>query len=270
MGQSRIKLQELISAHPYCIFCGGSRPTETREHCPPRSLFQNRHWPEGFEFPACKICNGGSSNDDLIVAFMARMDPVANSGDADGKVKGLMAQLVRQEPGFLQGVFPTATEARRMNRLIGLEPSPGLTHQQTGVAKIPQRAHVAIQRFSKKLAKAIYFKHTGRIFPQTGEMALSWSTNADWLLNNQNVLAKHLENLNGSAHRIVRASRDLSDQFQYKFSFNQDQEFFLLQCLYGKSFFTVTSGSPIPGPIAAIAEQIRKDDPDGRRNIILL
>jgi len=91
-----------IKANPICIFCGGSTPSTTKEHCPPRAMFQHRQWPEGFEFPACDTCNGGTRDDDLLIAMLARLHPFQNKGDVDGKTPGLMARAHERYPGMFR------------------------------------------------------------------------------------------------------------------------------------------------------------------------
>jgi len=59
--------------NPDCCFCGGVRPAVEEDHIPSRTLFTNRHWPEGYVFPACERCNRATSREELLVAFVARM-----------------------------------------------------------------------------------------------------------------------------------------------------------------------------------------------------
>jgi hypothetical protein len=49
MGEERRKrstTQKFIQQFPQCCFCGGQRPSMTREHMPPKSLFDNSHRPD--------------------------------------------------------------------------------------------------------------------------------------------------------------------------------------------------------------------------------
>ena len=90
MGEKKNRRETFLLAHPVCVFCGGGAKATTKEHCPPRSMFQGRQWPEGFEFPACDSCNHGTSDQDLLVAMLARMDPFENQGNSDGRLAGIM------------------------------------------------------------------------------------------------------------------------------------------------------------------------------------
>ena len=82
---------------PYCIFYGGIGPAVEVEHCPPRALFDGRHAPEGFEFPVCRDCNGGTSDEDLLVSFLSHMDPLAQTPPAT-RALGLYFGVKQQMP----------------------------------------------------------------------------------------------------------------------------------------------------------------------------
>ena len=99
MGSATRRRKLFLTANPVCAFCGGCTPATTIEHCPPRAMFQHKQWPEGFEFPACEACNKSSSDDDLVVAMLARMDPFENKGNLDGKGPGIVAAVRQQYPG---------------------------------------------------------------------------------------------------------------------------------------------------------------------------
>jgi hypothetical protein len=115
VGEAKRKKGKLIGAGSPCIFCGGQRVATTQEHCPPRALFREKKWPEGYVFPACEECNWGTSDDDLMVAFLAHLTKAGNKG------AGLMHQVNRQFPGFIDGMFQRSTaEARRLGRKVGL------------------------------------------------------------------------------------------------------------------------------------------------------
>lgn len=144
MGSSTRHRQRFLTQNPICAFCGGNTFATTIEHCPSRAMFQHRHWPEGFEFPACIACNQGSDDDDLIVAMLARMDPFEEKGNLDGSLEGLIYAVNKQKPGLLAKMMPSAIEARRNNRKLGLEPQLGQTHQEVGGVKITEEIHASV------------------------------------------------------------------------------------------------------------------------------
>lgn len=268
MGQSRIRKEAFFSSHPTCAFCGGMQAAETIEHCPPRALFQHRAWPEGYEFPSCISCNAGSSNDDLVVAFLARMDPFEDLGNQDGKLPGLIKQFQRQFPELIQQMMPSPTEARKINRSIGVSPEPGQTHQDAGSIKVPPAIDLAVKRFSGKLSKAIYYKATGKPFPLVGEIAAHWFTNADLLQHGFFPAFRALQEIGGIMPDHVRSSRLLNDQFGLKWSLSDDSAVFVLQAMFGKAFGIVTFGSINPGLIGTQLERLQAEQQKGNFTLV--
>jgi hypothetical protein len=64
--------QRLIEQYPSCCYCGGLRASTTREHMPPKSLFDNSHRPDKLVLPSCNECNNGTSTADLTAAMVSR------------------------------------------------------------------------------------------------------------------------------------------------------------------------------------------------------
>lgn len=265
MGEAKNRRQQFLHDHPWCVFCGGDTPATSVEHCPPRSLFQFRHWPEGFEFPACEKCNGGTADDDLLIAFLARLDPFKPEDGDDGRGIGIMMAVNAQFPGLLDKMFPSPSEARKFNRELGIEPAEGQTHQQLGVAKIPEEFRSAIAVFSRKLAKAILFKETGRILSRDGGLAMLWNTSADLIKDGKYVAFDILAPLAGVVPKFERSRKLLDDQFVYKFSANDDEGLFLQQTQFGRSFMLVILGCTQPGRLedlmARVSEQTQRHPP---------
>ncbi|MFZ2652033.1 MAG: hypothetical protein WA210_18195, partial [Burkholderiaceae bacterium] len=75
MGEAKTRKSataKFIAEFPDCCFCGGARPALTREHMPPKSLFNNSHRPDKLVMPACVECNKGTSTSDLVAAIVSR------------------------------------------------------------------------------------------------------------------------------------------------------------------------------------------------------
>jgi hypothetical protein len=73
MGEAKRKLSatnKFLMKFPTCYFCGGKRAATTREHMPPKSLFDNSHRPNKLVMPACAECNRSTSTADLTAAIM--------------------------------------------------------------------------------------------------------------------------------------------------------------------------------------------------------
>jgi hypothetical protein len=82
MGDAKIKpstTKKFIEQYPDCCFCGGVRRAATREHMPPKALFDGSHRPDKLIMPACEECNQGSKIADLTASILSRWQPVAFS-----------------------------------------------------------------------------------------------------------------------------------------------------------------------------------------------
>jgi len=258
MGEAKSKVQRFLKLHPKCIFCGGVVDATTVEHCPPRALFQKKIAPEGFEFPACVACNNYSSDEDLIVAVIARMGS-PKFGDSDGKLIGMMKNLNRQKPEFYKTFLASATEARANNRQLGIEPSPGMTHQEMGVLNINDETRTAIKVFAKKLAKGITYLEAGLVFKNDDCLALNWFTNANVIRDGGYKVFEILSHINGKAPELSRSKVILNNQFEYKFSLSDDRNLILIQAKFGESFCLVITGCMIPGHLESLLEKTYKD-----------
>lgn len=235
MGEKKNKTQKFLKLHPKCIFCGGTVDAASIEHCPPRSLFQNRNAPEGFEFPACLSCNNDTSDDDLIVSVITRMCS-PKFGDSDGKLIGLMKRLNKQIPNFYKKFLPNPIEARKNNRELGITPKSGMTHQEMGVVNVTNEMRSAIEIFSNKLAKSILYHHEKLILSKENCLALNWFTNANVIKDGGTIVFDILKSIEGQAPILARSKTHLNDQFQYKFSISEDKELFLIQAMFGEAF----------------------------------
>jgi hypothetical protein len=265
MGMARARKDAFKQEHPNCIFCGGSTPMTTIEHCPPRAMFQNRVWPEGFEFAACDKCNHGSADDDLIVAMLARIDPFEGASRDDGKFVKLISSVHQQHPNLLHEMFPSPNEARRINEKLGLRPPSGGTQQDTGIAKIPERMSSAVGVFASKLAKAIYYQSTGEIFPRNGELGFKWAANADLVATGRYRIFDAFSEISGIAPRLKRGQTLLNDQFEYKFSMSDTNDLFAIQARFGAGFALILIGSTVPSRLnnycRDLAEKTGKPNP---------
>lgn len=233
-------------------------PSTSIEHTPPRSLFLDRVWPEGFEFPSCDACNQGTSNDDLVFAVFGRIDPFSATEDSDGKMRGLLKALNRQHPGIFQRVIPSSNEARRKNRELGISPAPGMTHNETGVVKVPDELHAAVCRLAGKLAKGIYYRETDNIFPACGCLLLNWFTNAELVRDGKYRAFEMLTSIAGETPKVERSGKHLGDQFEYKWSLSVDQFLFALQARFSRAFGIVVFGSAKEGLLEEAIAALRQ------------
>lgn len=264
MGQARRRRVAFFENHPTCIFCGGTAPATTQEHCPPRAMFSGRQWPVGYEFASCAPCNNGSADEDLIVVYLAHLEPVGEGDEErmnDGK--NLMLRIEKRHPGFLSEMLSrTAVQARADARRLNLTPAPGQTHQELGIVNIPAAMHKAVAVFASKLTKAIYFRRTGRIFPADGGIMFLWFTNAQRMEHGRIPAIEAMKTVVTLSEPLMRSGQDLKEQFDYAYSPDKDGELHALQVVFGTVFGFFSVLSQTPGRIEAIEERLRARFPD--------
>jgi hypothetical protein len=222
-------------------------------------LFQSKNWPEGFEFPACEACNAGTSDDDVLIAMLGRMDPIANAGNLDGAMNGLVFNASKQHPGLLQQMLKmSAIESRKAARDLNIKPPPGLTYQQAGIVNVTDHMDDAVRTLAGKLSKAVYFMNTGNIFPATGAIQLHWFTNADLFRYGKSPVLDAFASINAPTPKLTRNGKDLHDQFDYRFSLSENMDLAVLRAVFGKAFGLVTIMSPIEGYLQKIDSEMQK------------
>lgn len=251
MGKSSGRLRKAFAKSRICIFCGGSAVATTEEHCPPRGLFRDRLWPQGFVFPACKPCNSQSADDDRIVALIAHLDMDGGNKDlAQGKQ--LLVGVQRNVRGLIERMFDIRDAGLEAFKNAYLRDQP-----QNTICNVTDEMDAAVQALASKLTKAIYFKHTGQIFPSDGRIQFRWFTNADVLRQGGRLVEfEALKHIASSGEPIRRGNTDLRDQFDYRYSVGDDQPLHLLQVVFGTSFGFVTFASPVQGVLEGIEAQL--------------
>jgi hypothetical protein len=257
MGTARIKKQAIFAKCPNCIFCGGTVPATTIEHCPPRSMFDDRVAPDGYEFASCSTCNNGTSDEDLLVAWMARLDYTDLSAEGDQRTNGLFKAVHKQFPKLVTKLLPNAVEAKRTNRMLGITPEPGKTHAETCVINVAPEMTGAIQTFAKKLAKAVYYMQAQKVFPADGCLMLGWFTNVEFVRKSGFVPFLAMKDIAGTTPAIERNRRSLDNRFSYKYSGSDDAKLFAIQAMFGNSFGLVIFGCTQPGQLEGIIKKVR-------------
>ena len=79
-GEVRAKktaTEKLIREYPECCFCAGTRRATTREHMPPKSLFDGSRRPDKLVMPSCDDCNRNTSTADLTASLVKSVGRIA-------------------------------------------------------------------------------------------------------------------------------------------------------------------------------------------------
>jgi len=234
MGEAKRKKQKIKEMNHRCIFCGGEEIATTEDHCPPKAVFEGKHAPEHFTFPACEKCNYGTSDDDLLVSFLSKV-----SQDKDNS--GLIKAIRRQFPNLIEKMLNMgAFESRVLSKKFGLQRISGHTYRENGIVNVTDEMQKAVETLACKLSKAIYFKETKNIFPLDGAILFQWFTNAQKFEYGSIAILDGLAHINKHTRELVRNKKKLHDQFDYGYSVNEEGDLHLFQAVFRDSFGFVT------------------------------
>lgn len=238
MSQKKARRAKFFEQHPYCCFCGGEELATTEDHIPGRNIFRNRIWPEGFVFPACKKCNGESSDDELVVAFLSRLGERQRLGPIESELVKKSSELLRQFPEFRDSFLKfSRAEEKRILRNFNSDPWNSETGKQRKVLQIPREIFKYAENFGIKLGKALHYLHHQKILPADAHVTCRALSNAD--LGKLNDEFFRLANKAPTNKNIVRSARPLVDQFVYKYLTHHELQVGLYIVIFGIDALTL-------------------------------
>ena len=250
----RKNLQIFQAEHPSCCFCGGIRATATRDEVPPRSMFLGRRWPEGYQFPACEICNASSRQIDQLLALLSRLSFADHAYDQEETVR--MARGVENNlPGFYPEPGFEEVEQETLDKLKLYQPAD--SNDDIVSSRISRDTLSSLHPFFRKLFCALYYKHKRSILRAQAPVALVLSTN-QILLADDPFSWQRIPGLD-TLPPIRRGKHDLSRQFQYAWGTEADGRdfafsFHLRFALFGLMIGPVPESrlSTLPPPIVIL------------------
>lgn len=235
--------REFFAQHAMCIFCGGEERAITEDHIPPRSLFRERKWPEGYVFPACMRCNQASKDDENFLAAVLRL--TLQEPDK------LDRRELRKHLDAARNNFPLALASLRMNtfekrsalRKHGLQWREGRTASGFPMFKLEGTVLTSINRFMFKLGCALHYKYIGKPLSINGFITSEFRTN---VANYVQPIPESILALAPELSNPKRNQKPLADQFTYRFDFNPKIESGVFICIIRKSFYItlLTIGRP--------------------------
>lgn len=172
MGQSRNRLQRMISDHPFCAFCGGDAPTTSVEHMPSRILFDSKQRPKGMEFPSCGDCQESTRKAELVVALLSRLYPEPETQRQREEIREIMRSAEHNNRGLLAEMKTDQLETLQQlgSRAFAL-PTWHFLDVSGPIAK------TAIHLFARKLALAFHYDLTGEIVPKGARLFVDQYSN---------------------------------------------------------------------------------------------
>lgn len=224
-GEARVKrsaTQKFIQEYPKCCFCAGLRPSTTREHMPPKALFDCSHRPDKLVMPSCKNCNSGTSTADLTAAIVSRWAYDATQTENSDHHK-LAAQVRRQAPELADEWVKDASPLRTIK---------GRQHLKTHGVPVPDDAAIVtigrlttrqLNLFAHKAVLALYFEHFRRPLAGDGAYCAYWKTKEDYARDG---IPRSLLEMLPEYATLIQGRWDESKTFEYRHAINSKEGLF--------------------------------------------
>jgi hypothetical protein len=247
-------IEAFRAEHPFCCFCGGEVRTEQIDHVPPRAIFDDRVWPDGYAFPACAACNQGSRQIDQVAAMLARMSV------ADRTVKLEEFQKYRQGvsnnvPSALPKLVSSQEQQDFILEQIGLERAASTPWQEVPMVMIEANEFRKLDVLLGKLFCALYYKHVGRILPRASKLMALYTTNQ--ILSADDPYEWQRNPLAQNEPVIARNGKELRHQFDYKWGHIAHDDTFAVSFQVRYSVFGAMVGPILDTEWARIPEDLR-------------
>lgn len=211
--QTKLRKEAFLRQHPLCCFCGGKTPATTEDHMPPRALFDGRHWPEGYVFPACQSCNDITRLEEQFIAVLARAYPDPQTESQQQEVQKLFQGVANNTPALLVEMQPSAEQLERTSTIAGREEDMGALNVSGPLV------NACVRRFALKLVCALHYIHSGKIIPDTGGVFARWYTNANKM---DGTLPTEIFQITQERPVIKRQRTNLGQQFEYEYAIGED------------------------------------------------
>lgn len=258
MGQHKLKEnrnQLFLRENPICIFCGGTVEATTIDHVPPKIVFRSKQWPETFAFAACKPCNEATRTQDKLVGFLARMGHDDTNPIEKEEMQKLMQSVISSQPEMILRMLNLGVrDKRKYARETGIYPETGQSYKDLPVIKVTDEVNEAVKVTAEKITKALYFKHTGQILPNDSAIYARWFTNAE-VLSGKSPLVPEVLRLANMSGKLIRCSKPLNDQFDYRYQVSAEHGISLFVGNFGNTFGFVSLASRDPNVLDRIINQ---------------
>lgn len=215
---------KLIAEFPHCYFCGSRRPSATREHMPPKALFDKAYRPDRLVMPACTVCNKETSTADLVASIISRWSYNTHLQSFADHRK-LIAQIRIQAPELLD----EWTSAER----YGIESARN--HLRQNGVPVPRDAGIALvgpltvrqlNLFAHKVLVALYFEHFKQPLPLEGGVCAFWKSKEDYFAHG---LPPLLLQIMPRYATLMQGQWNAREIFEYRYETNEEDG--LLACL---------------------------------------
>jgi hypothetical protein len=224
MGESkrrRSATQKFIEQFPHCALCGGERASTTREHMPPKSLFDQSHRPDRLVMPACAICNGGTSKADLTAAIVSRWN--YNSPHQEQQDHNRLANQVRLQAPELIDEWTKTHRLDRKGTVDYLRRYGVRVPDDASLISVGPHTIRQLNIFAHKAALCLHFEQFKGPLSNEGRVSALWRTKEDF--SNGGVPSELLEILPRYG-TLMQGKWNSAETFEYRFEFNEKDGLF--------------------------------------------
>lgn len=223
MGQGRKKKQRFKEDHPFCCFCGGGSPTTTIDHVPNRASFPKREGPEGYEFPACDACQNDTRLDEIAFSCMVYFNNHDEAVADDVGLRRLLDGLKNNLPHLARFRHMGPNEKRRAMREMKIERPVGLPLQDIPIVEVPSEFRERVNRYLRKMVRALFYKHVGRP-AKASSVPWAW-----WSYERAGIHEQWTEEwlkMTPIPVQGKRSNMDFGDRFRYRINYSDEHEAF--------------------------------------------
>lgn len=232
MGDKKARKAAFLAAHPVCYLCGMASST-TEDHVPARICFKDRAWPDGYVFPACASCNAKDKDAEQVVAFHLH-----SMTDNTAEFARAYAGLKNNYPSALPNPFMSLGDKAKALSARGIS-VPLQELWRAPVVRLAPEAHDYFHRFGRKLAKALYYKVTGRPAQSQFRIITHWlvadTPEANDMLDSIIRIMPTLE-VGG------RVNVDLGNQFAYRYNATAEGDLMVQTSNFSDKVFITSLG----------------------------
>ena len=219
MGEAKRRISttaRFITKYPLCCLCGGERATTTREHMPPKSLFDGSHRPDRLVMPACQDCNRGTSTSDLTASLVSRWDYFVSPQSNVDHAK--LARQVRIQAPELLAEWTRASGVRKKQARRHLEKHGVVVPLDAAIVTIGPQTVRQLNIFAHKVVLALYFEHFRKHLTNDGRVAAYWRTKEDYAAG----VPQNLLNLMPRYATLIQGNWNTAEVFEYRYDTGVD------------------------------------------------
>jgi hypothetical protein len=254
VGEAKLKrsaTQKFIAQFPDCALCGGERRSTTREHMPPKSLFDQSHRPDKLVMPACMACNSGTSKADLTAAMVSRWNY-----DSPHQEQHDHSRLANQVKIQAPELIDEWTSMDRLDRKGAIE------HLRRYGVKVPDDASLIrvgphtirqLNIFAHKAALCLHFEHFKKPLSNSGRVSALFRTKEDF---SKGGVPQELFEIFPKYGSLTQGRWNSAETFEYRFDLNDTEGLF--GCLARLRTGLFIAGFTIPNP-ELLTEELGND-----------